>query len=75
MVAGEWWPEDYDDPNKMLVSFDAEAAEAYGLSIGDPITINVMGRVIAAEITNLRKINWNSLGINFVMIFSPVDPI
>ena len=53
------------------MSFDAEAAEAYGLSIGDPITINVMGRIIEAEITNLRKIDWNSLGINFVMIFSP----
>ena len=71
VIAGQWWPEDYDNTSKMFVSFDAEAAEAYGLSIGDPITINVMGRVIEAEIKNLRKIDWNSLGINFVMIFSP----
>ncbi|MEQ9491451.1 MAG: FtsX-like permease family protein [Alphaproteobacteria bacterium] len=69
VVAGEWWPEDYKgDP---LVSFDAAAAKAFGLEVGDTISVNLLGRGFTAEIANLRKIDWTSLGINFVMVFSP----
>jgi putative ABC transport system permease protein len=53
------------------VSFDAEAAEHFGLSLGDTITVNVLGREVTAEIANLRQIDWTTLGINFIMIFSP----
>lgn len=69
ILRGEWWPADYSGPQ--LVSFDAEAAAAFGLDIGDEITVNVLGRSIDARIANWREIEWNDLGINFVMIFSP----
>ncbi|MAO90609.1 MAG: glycosyl transferase family 1 [Rhodospirillaceae bacterium] len=71
IVEGDWWPEDYSDASRTLVSFDAEAAELLNLKIGDKITVNVLGREIEAEISNLRDIDWTTLGINFVMIFSP----
>ncbi len=69
VVAGEWWPSDYDGPP--LVSFAAEIAEALGLDVGDEIEVNVLGRPITAEVANLREVNWQSLSINFVMVFSP----
>jgi len=69
IVAGEWWPENYS--GKPLVSFEAEAARDLGLSIGDDVTVNVLGREITAEIGNLRDVEWQSLAINFVMVFSP----
>ncbi|GAA0785579.1 ABC transporter permease [Roseibium denhamense] len=69
LAVGDWWPEDYS--GKPLVSFDAEAAEELGLEIGDELTVNVLGREITAEIANLRNIEWQSLAINFVMVFSP----
>ncbi|WP_243370050.1 ABC transporter permease [Microvirga solisilvae] len=69
LVQGEWWPEDYR--GKPLVSFDGKIAEGLGLKIGDDITVNVLGRNITATIANLREIEWRSLGINFVMVFSP----
>ena len=69
VVAGEWWPPDYSGPP--LVSFDARAAEAFGLRIGDTITINLLGRDIEARVANLREIDWTTLSINFVMVFSP----
>lgn len=69
VVAGDWWPADYQ--GEPLVSFDAAAAEAYGLQVGDTISINLLGRGFTARIANLRKIDWTSLGINFVMVFSP----
>ncbi|MHC8510121.1 MAG: ABC transporter permease [Rhodospirillales bacterium] len=69
IIRGDWWPEDYAGPQ--LVSFDAEAAEAFGLDIGDTLTVSILGRSIEARIANWRQIDWNDLGINFVMVFSP----
>jgi putative ABC transport system permease protein len=69
LVEGEWWPEDYR--GKPLVSFDHKIAEGLGLKLGDEITVNVLGRNISATIANLRQVEWRSLGINFVMVFSP----
>lgn len=68
VTAGAWWDE---NPTENLVSFDAEIAEGLGLSIGDEVVVNVLGRDIAATIANFRKVEWESLGINFVMVFSP----
>ena len=69
VIAGEWWPKDYDgDP---LVSFEADLAAKLGLKIGDKVTVNVLGRNVTATISNLREVKWESLAINFVMLFSP----
>lgn len=69
VVEGRWWPKDYSGPP--LVSFDKKLAQGLGLSIGDKVTVNVLGREITATISNLRSIDWQSLGINFVLVFSP----
>ena len=69
LTAGEWWPGDYSGPP--LVSLEAEIAAGLALKLGDSITVNVLGRNVTAKIANLRIVNWRSLGINFVMIFSP----
>ncbi len=66
---GEWWPKDYAGPP--LVSFDGELAEGLGLKLGDTITVNILGRNVEAKIANMRKVDWESLAINFVMVFSP----
>ena len=54
-----------------LVSFDQELAQGLGLRSATPITVNVLGRNITAKVANLRRVEWQSLGINFVMVFSP----
>ncbi|MBS0221187.1 MAG: ABC transporter permease [Proteobacteria bacterium] len=69
VVAGEWWPADYRGPQ--LVSFDETLAHEFGLRLGDTITVNVLGRDIEARIASLRHIDWQTLAINFVMVFSP----
>jgi len=69
LVAGQWWAPDYRGPQ--LVSFDAELARAFGIGVGDTITINVLGRDIEARIASLRRIEWQTLSINFVFVFSP----
>ncbi|MBN8871711.1 MAG: FtsX-like permease family protein, partial [Rhodospirillales bacterium] len=69
VVAGTWWPADYDGPP--LVSFDAGLAKGWGIGVGDTIRVNVLGRDIDLKIANLRQIAWQSLGINFAMVASP----
>jgi len=69
IVAGEWWPEDYDGP--ALVSIEEEAALETGLTIGDRMTFIVAGREVDATIASVRKINWDSFQPNFFMVFSP----
>lgn len=69
LTAGEWWPADYS--GEPLVSFSAEEAGELGLKLGDTVTVNVLGRNITARIANLRQVEWESLSINFVMVFSP----
>ena len=68
VVDGEWWKSDETAP---LVSFEKRVADGLGLKVGDPITVNVLGRAITARVANLRTLDWQSLGINFVMVFSP----
>jgi len=69
IVAGQWWPSDYRGPQ--LISFDETLAKAFGLGLGDTITVNVLGRDIEAKIASLRRIEWTTLSINFVFVYSP----
>jgi putative ABC transport system permease protein len=69
LAEGEWWKSDYDGPP--LVSFDQKIAEGLGLKIGDEVVVNVLGRNITARIANLRAVDWQGLGINFVLVYSP----
>jgi putative ABC transport system permease protein len=69
IAAGDWWPSDYSGPP--LVSMEQEVAEGLGLHVGDTVVVNVLGRDIAAKVANLRKVNWRSFAINFVLVYSP----
>jgi putative ABC transport system permease protein len=69
VVEGKWWEADYDGPP--LVSIEKKIADGLRLKLGDPIVVNVLGRDISATIGNMRSVDWQSLGINFVLVFSP----
>ncbi|MBL0374649.1 ABC transporter permease [Rhizobium sp. KVB221] len=66
---GQWWTADYN--GEPLVSFSGEEGRELGLRIGDTVTVNVLGRSITARIANFRAVEWRSMSINFVMVFSP----
>ena len=69
IVEGEWWDANYGGPP--LISMEKKIADGLKLKIGDEIVVNVLGRDIPAKIANLRTIDWQGLGINFVLVFSP----
>jgi putative ABC transport system permease protein len=69
IVEGKWWGADYDGPP--LVSMEKKIADGLKLKVGDEIVVNVLGRDTPATIGNTRTVDWQSLGINFVLVFSP----
>ena len=69
LVAGQWWSADY--AGEPLVSLEAEIAKGLGLKLGDTVTVNVLGRNVTARVANLREVKWESLSLNFVLVFSP----
>ena len=69
VVTGTWWPRDYNGPP--IVSMSKDAADDFGLTIGDTISINVLGREVTARIYNLRDVDWQSFQINFVFVLNP----
>lgn len=69
ITAGEWWPEAYDGPPQ--ISFAAEEAAELGVSLGDTLTINILGRDITGEITSFREVDFSTAGIGFVLAMNP----
>lgn len=69
LIEGKWWPRNYDGPP--LVSIDREMANVLDLKVGDSLTVSLLGREFTARIASLRQINWDTMGFNYVMVFSP----
>jgi putative ABC transport system permease protein len=69
LTAGEWWPKDYTGPP--LISFATEEAEEIGLSLGDTLTINVLGRDITGTIASFQEVDFSTAGIGFVLTMNP----
>ncbi|MCY4325055.1 MAG: FtsX-like permease family protein [Betaproteobacteria bacterium] len=64
--TGEHWPSGATG----LVSFDEEAALAFGLKIGDSVGLNILGQTFDVTIANMRRIDWSTFDVNFVMVLS-----
>lgn len=69
VVAGAWWQANVT--GEPQVSFEVDLAKKLGITLGDEVTVNVLGRNLTARVTNLREIKWDDLTLNFVMVFSP----
>lgn len=69
VIEGEWWAEDYDGPP--LVSLAEEEGRGLGLSIGDTVGINVLGRPIEVTVASFRDFEWRAVQFNYVFVFSP----
>ena len=68
LMSGTWWAKDYAGAPQ--VSMADDVAQALNIKLGDKITVNVLGKDVEATVTSTRKVNWRSLGINFVLVFN-----
>ena len=69
LTAGQWWPANYAGPP--LVSVDQKLADAIGLHLGDRLAVSVLGVEREATVASFRRIDWDSMGFNYVLVFSP----
>ncbi len=69
IIAGEWWPEDYNGPPQ--VSISEQMAQSMDLIIGDEISVNILGRDFILPISSIRRFSWENFGINYVMMVDP----
>ncbi len=69
ITHGDWWPEGYDGAAQ--ISFATEEALEMGLSLGDEMTINILGRDITATITSFREVDFSTAGIGFILSMNP----
>lgn len=69
VTQGSWWKPGYT--GEPLVSIDEKLAQVLDLKIGDQLTIGLLGVERTARITSFRRIDWDSMGFNYVLVFSP----
>ncbi len=69
LVRGKWWPSDWQ--GEPLVSVEDQLANAIGLELGDKLTIGVLGVERTARVASIRRIDWQDMGFNNVLVFSP----
>ena len=69
LTQGQWWPKDYR--GQPLVSVDDRLREAIGLKLGDELRFSIFGVERRARIASFRRIDWDTLGFNFVLVLSP----
>jgi putative ABC transport system permease protein len=68
ITRGRWWDA---MPGPPRVSVEDAMARQLGLDVGSRLTFDVQGVPIEAEVTSLRKVDWQSLTTNFFVVFSP----
>jgi putative ABC transport system permease protein len=68
VVAGAWWK-----PGDARPAFSVEEgiAKTFSIRVGDTLTFDVAGSRFTAEVTNLRKVEWDNFKANFFVIASP----
>jgi len=67
LVSGRWWKTGQEDE----LSVEEGIAKTLGIQLGDRLTYDVAGRRFSAEVTSLRKVEWDSMRVNFFVIAAP----
>jgi putative ABC transport system permease protein len=70
ITRGRWWTP-AEAATRPRISVEEEAARAFGVDVGGRLTFEILGIPVEAEVTSLRKVDWQSLSANFFVIFSP----
>lgn len=70
ITKGRWWTP-AEAAARPRISVEEEAARAFGVDVGGSLTFEIQGVPVEAEVTSLRKVDWQSLSANFFVIFSP----
>ena len=68
IVAGEWWA---PGTERAEISIDEGLMRGLGLELGDELTFEVGGFPLTATLTSARRVEWDSLSPNFMLVLNP----
>ncbi|MDO8208664.1 MAG: FtsX-like permease family protein [Gallionella sp.] len=78
LVSGKWWGgkqdsglRNQDSANSGQLSVEEGIAKTLGIHPGDELTYDVAGSRFSATVTNLRRVHWDSMRVNFFVIATP----
>ncbi len=66
LIEGNWQPAKTDS---VLVSLEEGLAESMQVGVGDQITFNVQGAVMDTYVGSIRKVDWQRVQTNFLVVF------
>lgn len=68
LVQGSWWQagDEYGQ-----LSVEEGIAKTLGIHLGDTLTYDVAGNSFTARVSSLRKVQWDSMKVNFFVITTP----
>ncbi len=69
VVMGQWFND--EDLRRGASSIEEGIATTLGVKAGDRLTWSVAGEKIVAPVTNVRKLDWDSMQVNFFVIATP----
>jgi putative ABC transport system permease protein len=67
LAGGKWWA----DSAAAELSVEEGIAQTLGIRLGDTLTYDVAGSRFSARVTSLRKVEWDSMRVNFFVIAPP----
>jgi putative ABC transport system permease protein len=69
---GEWFqPESELTNNVAEVSIENSIAERLDIKLGDELAFDIAGTPLTAKVTSIRDLRWDSMEVNFYVIFPP----
>jgi putative ABC transport system permease protein len=68
LVAGKWWE---PGTERAEISVDEGLMQGLGLELGDELTFEVGGFPLTATLTSARRVEWDSLSPNFMLVLNP----
>ncbi len=73
ITGGKWWGGDRGRKLEETALFSVEEglAKTLGIRLGDRLTYDVAGTRLTARVTNLRRVQWDSMRVNFFVIATP----
>jgi putative ABC transport system permease protein len=66
LVQGTWF-----NGSEPALSVEEGIARTLGVNLGDTLTYDVAGSQFSAKVVNLRKVQWDSMQVNFFVVASP----
>ena len=70
LASGAWWSSSADK-NRAQLSVEEGIAGRLGIRLGDELTYDVGATPFTARVVNLRKVEWDSMKVNFFVIATP----